>query len=207
LNFCLKELSYLKSFPYIIRSDVNTTLIFSKIAIIDTKDIKFDPTNGSNGCTRIDFSLNDKKISIYNQHLESNRVSDRASNFANNKKINTKRIFELKSMLGSIRRFSKIRVKQTESIIKNVKNNENPIVICGDFNDPPLSYTYNMYAKYLKDAFKNCGCGFGTTYAGDIPGLKIDHVFYNNKIKMLSSEIKSVNFSDHYPTVSKFNIK
>ena len=68
------------------------------------------------------------------------------------------------------------------------------------------SYTYYTIAKNLKDTFKEKGKGFGTTYAGNIPALHIDHILVDKKIKVYSTEILKGNYSDHYPVVSKISL-
>jgi endonuclease/exonuclease/phosphatase family metal-dependent hydrolase len=207
LEYHIGRFDYLKKMNYLTRTDDNTTVVLSKFPISETGNVPFENSNGSNGCTFMNVKIKDKKLRLYNLHLESNRVSGRAEELASDRKINKQKLFDIKSILGSVRKFSKIRTKQTDVIVSRVIKEKLPTIVCGDFNEPPLSYSYHKFASNLNDAFSTCGCGFGTTYAGNIPGLKIDHIFYNDKVTMLSTSIKKVPFSDHYPTVSKFKLE
>ena len=38
-----------------------------------------------------------------------------------------------------------------------------PVILCGDFNDTPASYTYRTVKGDLTDGFRDCGSGFGYT--------------------------------------------
>ncbi len=206
LEYHVGTIKYLANMNYLTRSDDNSTVVISKFPITNTGNVPFENGNGSNGCSYMDIKIKNKTLRLYNLHLESNRVSGRAKDIASDRKINKQKLFDLKSILGSIKKFSSIRSKQTDQVANKVFKEKLPTIVCGDFNEPPLSYTYSKFTKKFKDAFSNCGCGFGTTYAGNIPGLKIDHVFYNEQVQMLSTNILKVPYSDHNPTVSKFKL-
>ncbi len=49
-----------------------------------------------------------------------------------------------------------------------------PNILCGDFNDSPLSYAYHTIAEGMKDAFVESGSGFERTYVGSMPSFRID---------------------------------
>jgi hypothetical protein len=57
------------------------------------------------------------------------------------------------------------RVAQAEQILEHAANAPYPTIICGDFNDSPMSYTYNLFNKKYTDAFRNAAYGLGWTYA------------------------------------------
>ena len=56
-----------------------------------------------------------------------------------------------------------LRSKQAEAIAQHIENSPYPVIVCGDFNDTPVSYTYRMMKTGLKDAFRQSGFGFGGT--------------------------------------------
>jgi len=78
-----------------------------------------------------------------------------------------------------------------------------PIILCGDFNETPQSYIYKLLSENFDDAFREGGWGIGSTYAGKIPGLKIDHILYPKEMKVLDARVSKVEFSDHYPVVGR----
>jgi endonuclease/exonuclease/phosphatase family metal-dependent hydrolase len=82
-----------------------------------------------------------------------------------------------------------------------------PVIICGDFNDTPVSYAYHQLTSNYQDAFECCGNGIGKTLKGKIPAFRIDYVIYDNNFTPLSYQELKVNLSDHYPVKSEFVIK
>jgi endonuclease/exonuclease/phosphatase family metal-dependent hydrolase len=75
-----------------------------------------------------------------------------------------------------------------------------PVILCGDFNDTPLSYAYNRLSKGKTDAFVAGGSGLGSTYAGDFfPSFRIDFILYSQSFRSAGFERHKVPFSDHYP--------
>ena len=72
-------------------------------------------------------------------------------------------------------------------------------IVCGDFNDTPLSYTYRLMSRGLQDAFREKGRGFSHTYRGFYNTFRIDYVLVSDDFEVLSYEVPSVEFSDHHP--------
>jgi endonuclease/exonuclease/phosphatase family metal-dependent hydrolase len=71
-------------------------------------------------------------------------------------------------------------------------------VICGDFNDTPMSYTYQIFDNELIDAFRNSSSGFGTTYSGYLPAGRIDYIFHSKSLKSAKFSIQKEKLSDHF---------
>lgn len=96
-----------------------------------------------------------------------------------------------------------IRQRQIESIELEIKKTGKPVVICGDFNDTPISYTYQVMKRVgLKDSFYEVGRGLGDTYNGKLPPIRIDYVWYSpDRIKALNYKEIKVPYSDHFPVL------
>jgi endonuclease/exonuclease/phosphatase family metal-dependent hydrolase len=69
-----------------------------------------------------------------------------------------------------------MRARQAEILREHIAASPHPVIVCGDFNDTPLSYSYRLMSKGLKDSFMEKGWGLGTTYAGALPALRIDYI-------------------------------
>ena len=97
-------------------------------------------------------------------------------------------------------------VRQIAKIMAEVKKSPHPSVLCGDFNDTPVSYCYKQITKQLTDAFKETSNGTGTTYIGKIPSNRIDYIFHSDHLKPYEFMVHDVNFSDHKPISSYLEI-
>ena len=91
-----------------------------------------------------------------------------------------------------------VRAEQAAVIMEHLRNSPYKAVVCGDFNDTPLSYCYNQFNQILVDAYRNTSKGIGTTYAGRIPVGRIDYIFHSLKLGSKDFVIQQEALSDHY---------
>ncbi|MDD5346625.1 MAG: endonuclease/exonuclease/phosphatase family protein [Proteiniphilum sp.] len=73
------------------------------------------------------------------------------------------------------------------------------IIICGDFNDTPISYAYSRMKRGLKDAYISTAFGPGITYHQDLFLFRIDYILHNEGLKAFRTKVDRVPYSDHYP--------
>ncbi len=138
-------------------------------------------------------------ITVINVQLQSIRLTDEQVESM----TNLKQIINLPGNLSSI--YSKLvrgfrwREDQVENIRKLIETSKYPIILCGDFNDPPSSYSYREISSLLVDAFMEEGSGLGTTYAGKLPFLRIDYIMVDEGFSVREYIKVSDTHSDHYP--------
>lgn len=100
------------------------------------------------------------------------------------------------------------RAREVEAAREIIEQSPYPVVLCGDFNDLPGSYTYTTFNKNLKHPFEEKGIGFGRTYNRLSPTIRIDHIFYDPVVfKCLGFETPYTTLSDHNPVIANFQIK
>ncbi len=188
-----------------------TQTILSKHPIQNSGIVDIVGSNGSNGCSWADIKIQDQIIRFYNLHLSSNRISGKVDNLAENTEVNNlndKETWrETRSILSLVKESAKIRGKQAKTIKQHIASSPHPVIVCGDFNDPPQSYTYNVLSQNLKDHFKEQGTGRGFTYNGNIPFLKIDYILSSPSIPVYSHEVIREDFSDHFPVISVIGLE
>jgi endonuclease/exonuclease/phosphatase family metal-dependent hydrolase len=96
------------------------------------------------------------------------------------------------------------RAQQAEELKTYINKSPYPVIVAGDFNDTPVSYSYTTIRKGLKDSFVNSGYGAGFTYKGKYPANRIDYILYDNALENRYFEIMKVKYSDHYPVAAFF---
>jgi endonuclease/exonuclease/phosphatase family metal-dependent hydrolase len=197
------------SFPYIYFHFYNLkrgakfgNLTLSKFPILSSGKITFK--NSTNLCIFTDIEHFGKTIRIYNTHLESHSISFTAliKKMSKSHKVSDD-IIQVHDKMAST--FKK-RAMQVDAIAKHASESNFPAIICGDFNDTPMSYTYHNLTKERKDSFKESGKGFSSTYSHLWPLLRIDYILYPKDYWSLSHTTKRVSFSDHYPVISEIII-
>lgn len=100
------------------------------------------------------------------------------------------------------------RAKQLRKLMPQLKRTQKALIVVGDMNDTPFSYTYEQFNDLLSDAFVSKGYGIGTTYNGVFPAYRIDYVFYErSRLSAVSYKSDRIDYSDHYPVLATFNIK
>jgi endonuclease/exonuclease/phosphatase family metal-dependent hydrolase len=118
---------------------------------------------------------------------------------------------ELKKGFSTIyHRLSNAFVKrsvQSKIVLSHIEKSPYPVIVCGDFNDSPISYCYQSFSDQLIDSFKEAGNGIGSSYAGTMPSYRIDYVFHSEEFKAIRYNTLKEKLSDHYPVTVELIIK
>ena len=100
------------------------------------------------------------------------------------------------------------RANQADSIANYIKDLDEYIVVCGDFNDTEQSYTYNKIRGNLNDAYIDNCFGPAISYHTDKFYFRIDHMLYGSGLVPLHTKIdNTIKDSDHYPVITTVEIK
>jgi endonuclease/exonuclease/phosphatase family metal-dependent hydrolase len=101
--------------------------------------------------------------------------------------------------------FRKMRVafqrrgQQALVVKKKVKESPYPVILCGDFNDVPNSFTYHQITEAgLQDAFIQGSAGIGRTYTSLAPTLRIDYILAGPQWKVEQFGQVDEGLSDHF---------
>lgn len=177
-------------------------LTISKFPIVSGGKITFK--GSTNLCIYTDIEHFGKIIRVYNTHLESHSISFTAliKKMSKSDKVSDD-LLEVHDRMAST--FKK-RALQVDAIAAHASESDYSAIICGDFNDTPMSYTYHKLTTDRKDSFKESGRGFSATYAHLWPLLRIDYILYPKYFRSMSHQTKRVDYSDHYPVISEIII-
>jgi len=178
---------------------------FSRYPIVNKGSIDFAGT--LNGSIYSDINLNNDTIRIYNCHLQSVKLRKNYDDLLDSLIFNydEKQLVEIKDISVRMKQAFIQRADQVDILSGHISSSAYPALICGDFNDTPLSYTYHTMSKGMNDAFIEAGSGFGITYRG-FPHMRIDYILYSDEFRALDFSVKKENWSDHYPVVSRFTL-
>jgi endonuclease/exonuclease/phosphatase family metal-dependent hydrolase len=179
---------------------------FSAYPIINRGSIRF--SNSNNICIYTDVVIKDDTIRIYNSHLQSIHLIKRNYDFIDSIYIyrTENRLEGVKDISSRLRRAYIARSKQVDKIVANIKKSPYRVIVCGDFNDTPISYTYHKMKDRLDDAFVESGQGLGNTYSGSFPSFRIDYILHSKGLPTYDFECMKVELSDHYPLFCSFRL-
>lgn len=116
---------------------------------------------------------------------------------------------ESKRLLVTLAESSTKRAPQIEAVCRYVEEHRQyPTVLCGDFNDNPISYSRYRIAKVLNDCFARTGKGLGLSYNQKGFNFRIDYVFCSDDIHPYKCQVDSkMDASDHYPVLCTLKIE
>jgi endonuclease/exonuclease/phosphatase family metal-dependent hydrolase len=151
-----------------------------------------------------DLVIKGDTIRIYNLHLESIRFGNDDYSFYAQFTDPDKEVAPLgegsKRMISKLRKSFILRSKQVHLLSAHIANCPYPVLLTGDFNDTPSSYTYHQLTAGLSDAYKEAGNGFFEgTYSGKLPSFRIDYILHSSEFQPLEYRKIEVGLSDHYP--------
>ena len=175
--------------------------IYSKYPVLDSRKVRYD--SSFNGSAIHELDVKGKKMVIVNNHLESFKLTmeDRTkyTDFFKNK--NMESFDDLKEAVqGKISTAFLIRAEQAEIVAEEIeKTNGDYVLVCGDFNDTPISYTYRIVKGSLVDAFAESGNGLGITFNQNYYWSRIDHILHSPNMQAYSAKVDTISVSDHYP--------
>lgn len=174
----------------------------SKYPILSAKVI--DYVSNSNCSYAYEIKVNEDTILVVNNHLESYKLSD-------NDKAQYKEILKKPedddadekylSLVAKLAKANALRGAQADSIAAYIARSPHKYkIVCGDFNDSPLSYVHHTLTSELKDAYTESGNGPGLSYNRSGMYFRIDNILVSENIETYWAIVdKKIKKSDHYP--------
>jgi endonuclease/exonuclease/phosphatase family metal-dependent hydrolase len=174
-------------------------LTMTRFPILNMGEIRFK--NSGNMIIFTDILIDSDTVRVYNCHLQSYRLRNAEINSIDSLDFENRQEAEIKyKKLGKKFRDALIkRAEQAASLREHLDQCPYPVIVCGDFNDTPVSFTYRTVRGDLKDSFTESGKGTANTYNGKLPSFRIDYILYSPKFTSYNFEVSSLDHSDHYP--------
>jgi endonuclease/exonuclease/phosphatase family metal-dependent hydrolase len=181
--------------------------IFSRYPIRNGGHVAFE-TRSNNACVYADVELPNRTVRVYNLHLQSIHFKKEDYDFIDSLKAeaNVDRVASSRRILGRMKRGFQKRAQQVDLMSMHLASCPHPKILAGDFNDSPVSYTYERLSTGLKDAFLQSGTGLGQSYGGKFPSFRIDYILHDESLPSSGFTIYRNDLSDHYAQSCYFKV-
>lgn len=179
---------------------------FTRFPIVSSGEIHFE--GSANASIFTDLLIGNDTVRVYNNHLQSYRLKRRNLEFLKSPDFRKEAepINELLDLFTQVREAVEKRAVQVLQVREHIEHSPYPVVVCGDFNDSPISFTYRRMRGELLDAFQEAGDGFGSTYKAIFPSFRIDYMLHSSTLTALDYMVVPCDYSDHNPILVPFNI-
>lgn len=191
--------TYSEHFPYSYLPEGQSQAIYSRYPIRKSAAMKFPKSN--NGAIWADIDVNGTVLRVINVHMQTTSFDRMRAKAAQARGARGEEA-ERQIYLNYTDNFESNVVKRAEQariIARLIGEAEHPVVLCGDLNDTPGTYTYETMKGNLKDGFMSAGSGYAATYRGMHNLLRIDYVFHSPALKGIKYEVIPYEMSDHNP--------
>lgn len=197
---CLQEMVEGKEEPFLIpgynkvSSSKNTRLgdhlglfTFSRYPIVRHGVMEF-AFNSYNRLMWADLAIGMDTLRIINVHLMSYDLKS----------------YSIRQNLSKIRAGLRARSWHAKLIHQFVQQSPYSVILCGDFNETPISYPYRKMKSILTDAFAGSGTGFQYSFRYYRLPVRIDHIFISPSLRAKDYRIShGLPWSDHSPVSAR----
>ena len=184
--------------------------VLSKFPIINSRRISFPSIY--NGSSIHEINVHGKKVVVLNNHLESFKLTaeDRSKYSDIITNANLESFDDLRgSIQQKLGQAFRVRARQAKIIADEIqKSSGYYTIVCGDFNDTPISYARRTIQGSLIDAYAESGLGMGISYNQNFFLFRIDHILHSSSMESYNCHVDTrVKMSDHYPISCYLKIK
>jgi endonuclease/exonuclease/phosphatase family metal-dependent hydrolase len=185
--------------------------IFSRFPIVDSMQIRYPgpvKLRAAESLISCDINIKGQTIRVFNTHLQS--VLFQKADYERLRIIRTADDSILdasRSIVKKLKQGYASRGTQVDIVREQLDKSPHPVIICGDFNDVPNSYTYFHIRGNRRDAFIAASNGIGRTFPNIAPTLRIDYIMADKRFEVVQFERYTLPYSDHYPVVTDLQFK
>lgn len=179
-------------------------MVLSKYPIVKKEYVQYESKSNHSCAFWLLTGRADTTILVAN-HLESTalpqRVKERFKNMVKGDLKGDSVKVESKTLYAKLAVATAKRAPQAEAVARYVREHKRyPIILCGDFNDNPISYVHHTIAKELTDCYTATGNGPGISYNSNAFFVRIDNIMCSDHFVPYNCSVdRSIKASDHYP--------
>lgn len=170
---------------------------FTRFPIVYMGEIRFDDSD--NLIIYTDVNTGTDTMRIYNCHLQSFGINNEEKAILDSISFKNRQVKEIKNVTRKLRDGYIRRAEQVDFLIAHINECPYQLIVCGDFNDTPISYTYKQISSILSDSFVESGKGISGTHRNKLFPIRIDYIFHSGQFKSHNYRRYRENYSDHFP--------
>lgn len=195
-------------YPYVMQGtddDYKLNIIMSKFPVVDVEHIDYDTE--SNRSYAYKLLVGSDTVLVVNVHFESYRLQQEDKqeykDIIRHPKNNSNKD-KYMSLTQKLAVANAKRGRQADRVAEYVDSVPCKYkIVCGDFNDPSLSYSHHRLTRHLNDAYTEAGLGAGISYHLSGMYFRIDNILVSDNISSYGAKVdNSIGESDHYPIFS-----
>ena len=193
------------------RKSINAVGIYTRFPILHKERVEFD--SDGNGSVAYYLDICGDTVIVINNHLETTHLSldDRQKYKDMRKGEMGKEVArnESKKLVHTLGVSGALRAPQADAVHKYVVEHSGyPIILCGDFNDNPISYARRVIAQGLTDCYVATGRGIGLSYNQKGFFVRIDNMMCSGDFRPYNCKVDNkIDASDHYPIFCWFKMQ
>lgn len=181
--------------------------VFSRYPLTNGRFITYP--NSANCSMMCDVAVGQDTLRLLNNHLQTTSISQNRKKW--NRELGTddtrREVAAVQDAAETLHGNFVKRAAQTDSICQLALSSPHRVIVCGDFNSLPSSYTYHRLSTLLKDGFQTAGRGYMYTYRYGKRLFRIDYIFHSPElegIKYFSPNLELC--SDHNPVIMSMKL-
>lgn len=199
---------FLPNLPYV--GHCTDMTVLSRWPILSFNEVRF-PESGNNYlyCRIL---VGTDTLAVYDCHLQSlnlrqPEIDEFHQAVSNPREARHSKGF--RTTIGKLLHAASMRAAQTDMIVRELeRETARYVILCGDFNDTPISYPANRFRRLLNDCYRHAGSGQGSSYRLNGFRYRIDHIYASRNIQTHACRIdRSIDESDHYPAVARISLR
>lgn len=188
--------------------------LYTRLSILKAETIDFPGSQEMGFCAWLLDSQD--TILLINSHLKSNRLTKSVKeNYRDVIGSDVKNVYEsnmrdtlrqkLSPLVRMLAEAAPVRAQQVDTLQRIINDwLPRPLILCGDFNDTPVSYTLRELTKNLQSAYRESGTGWGFTFHERGFPIRIDHILFTPEhwYSYQTTVNRTVSASDHFPIMT-----
>lgn len=189
-------------------------MLFSRYPIVRHEAIAF-PANATNtnGAAAFWVDVRGRQVIVVNAYFQITGLSPEVRRgwreMLHGEKERDSLRASMEPVVRAIVRSSRVRSAQVDAVARFIERHAGEaLIVLGDFNDSPLSYTHQRLVRHLSDAYVDAARGPGYTYRSNAIRQRIDNVLYTPASFRAAwcAVLPAGSLSDHQPVGARLEM-